>query len=189
MADETDVPGDPAERKSTSQEAGERARAAIGYHYVYPEPYDMSREKIREFARATECTSPVHFDVEAARAAGYADLVAPPMLISVFGIVANRPLFDESVLGYGVTQVMQSEERMVYHNPVIAGQTLTCHVHLDDFRQMRGLDMIITRNEVYDQNDVHLVSFWTHLIGGEAMNSQMGDFTEAAEKVVMFGVT
>lgn len=185
MANEPDT----AAAKLTPAEKSARARAAVGYHYVYAETYDMSREKIREFARATQSTDPVYFDVEAARAAGYADLVAPPMLISVLGIVANRPMFDESVIGYGVTQVMQSQERMIYHNPVVAGQTLTCHVHFEDFRQTRGLDMIVTRNEVFDDGGTHLVSFWTNLVGGETMTDQLGDFTGAAEKVVMFGVT
>ena len=41
-------------------------------------PYLVGREKIREFSRAVLSTNPINFDVEAAKAAGHADLVAPP---------------------------------------------------------------------------------------------------------------
>ena len=56
---------------------------AIGKPYE-PVRYAVGREKIREYARAVGETNPVHLDVEAARAAGYADLVAPPMFAVVY---------------------------------------------------------------------------------------------------------
>ena len=40
--------------------------------------YAVGREKVREFARAVLATSPLNLDLEAARAAGYSDVVAPP---------------------------------------------------------------------------------------------------------------
>jgi acyl dehydratase len=41
--------------------------------------YQVGREKIKEYANALGIENPVHFDVEAARAAGFRDVVAPPM--------------------------------------------------------------------------------------------------------------
>ena len=52
-----------------------------------PTVYAVGREKIREYARAVGETNPVHLDLEAARAAGYADVVAPPM----FAVVYSAP--------------------------------------------------------------------------------------------------
>ena len=43
--------------------------------------YAVGREKIREYALAVGETNPLHLDLEAARAAGHADLVAPPMFV------------------------------------------------------------------------------------------------------------
>ncbi|WP_430333245.1 FAS1-like dehydratase domain-containing protein [Rhodococcus sp. ACT016] len=40
--------------------------------------YVVGREKVREFARVILATDPAHHDVEAARRAGYANIVAPP---------------------------------------------------------------------------------------------------------------
>ena len=55
-----------------------------------PSLYAVGREKIREYARAVGETNPVHLDVEAARAAGYADVVAPPMFAVVYSAPVGR---------------------------------------------------------------------------------------------------
>ena len=59
---------------------------AVGKRYD-PLVYAVGREKIREYALAVGETDPLHLDVEAARAAGYADVVAPPM----FAVVYSAP--------------------------------------------------------------------------------------------------
>ena len=60
--------------------------------------YAVGREKVREFAAAVGEENPLHHDVDAAREAGYADVVAPPMFAVVFGGRAMAPaLFDPEV--------------------------------------------------------------------------------------------
>ena len=49
-----------------------------GKVYAPTAPYLVGREKVREFARAVLSDEPLHLDPVAARAAGYADVVAPP---------------------------------------------------------------------------------------------------------------
>ncbi len=189
MSNEIEVPGGSVREKLTPEEISERTRAAVGYNYEYKDKYLVGREKIREFARAIQATDPIYYDVEAAHAAGYADLVAPPIFFSLIGIIAHRPLFEEAVVGYGAGQIMQSEQRVQFHQPIVAGQTLTCHVYFDNFRQAAGVDMIVTRNEIHDQNGNHLVSAWTTLVGrtsGEEINP---DFYSTVEKVTMYGTT
>ena len=52
-------------------------------------------EKIKEYARAVGETNPVHLDVQAARDAGYADVVAPPMFAVVYSAPSvGPPIFD-----------------------------------------------------------------------------------------------
>ncbi|MDF0531623.1 (3R)-hydroxyacyl-ACP dehydratase subunit HadA [Tsukamurella sp. 8F] len=190
MSNEIEVPGGSVKEKLTPEEISERTRAAVGYNYEYKDKYLVGREKIREFALATQATDPIHFEVEAARAAGYEDIVAPPIFFSLFGIIAHRPLFDEAVVGYGKGQIMQSEQKVVFHRPIVAGQVLTCHVHFDSFRQAVGVDMIVTRNEIHDQHGNHLCSSWTTLVGysGGGEDDTAGpDFEDALEKVMMHG--
>ena len=63
---------------------------AIGKTYE-PVLYAVGREKIKEYARAVGETNPVHLDVEAARAGGYADVVAPPMFAVVYSAPSVGP--------------------------------------------------------------------------------------------------
>ena len=53
-----------------------------------PTLYAVGREKIKEYARAVGETNPCISTCEAARAAGYADVVAPPM----FAVVYSAPV-------------------------------------------------------------------------------------------------
>ena len=64
-------------------------KQAIGKTYD-PRVYAVGREKIKEYARAVGETNPLHLDVEAARAAGYADVVAPPMFAVVYSAPGGR---------------------------------------------------------------------------------------------------
>ena len=66
---------------------------------TYPsDTYAVGREKIREYARAVGETTPVHLALDAARAAGHADLVAPPMFAVVYSVPSvTHPLVDPDV--------------------------------------------------------------------------------------------
>jgi acyl dehydratase len=70
---------------------------AIGKTYPAT-TYAVGREKVREYAWAVGETNPLYVDVEAARAAGYADVVAPPMFAVVYAGRSITPaLFDPEV--------------------------------------------------------------------------------------------
>src|ERR1700731_1026908 len=70
---------------------------AIGKTYE-PAVYAVGREKSRESARALGETTPVHLDVQAAREAGYADVVAPPMFAVVYSAPSvGPPIFDPEI--------------------------------------------------------------------------------------------
>ena len=63
-----------------------------------PSTYQVGREKIKEYANALGIENPVHFELEAARAAGFRDLVAPPMFAVVYSAPAMAPaMFDPEV--------------------------------------------------------------------------------------------
>ena len=64
-----------------------------------PVTYAVGREKIREYAFAVGETDPLHLDVEAARAAGFADVVAPPMFAVVYSSPAVGPAIFAPEIG------------------------------------------------------------------------------------------
>ena len=71
----------------------------VGRTYPPTAPYQVGREKIREFARAIGATDPLHLDPEAARAAGYLDVVAPPTFPVVITMAASRQIVEDPELG------------------------------------------------------------------------------------------
>src|SRR5947209_6745384 len=94
--------------------------AAAGKSYP-PASYAVGREKVREYAAAVGETNPLHFDVDAARAAGYADVVAPPMFAVVYGARAVGPaLFDPDV-GIDFARMLHAGQEFVWSAPVVAG--------------------------------------------------------------------
>src|SRR5436309_15615271 len=71
-----------------------RIAAMVGKEYP-PHEYEVGREKIREYANAVGETNPVYFDRDAAKEAGYRDVVAPPMFAVVYSAGSvGRPIFD-----------------------------------------------------------------------------------------------
>ena len=98
--------------------------AAIGKAYP-PTLYAVGREKVREFALATGETNPLHLDLEAARAAGYRDLVAPPMFAVVYsGPAIAPPLFDPEV-GIDFARMVHGGQEFRWGPLVIAGDEIT----------------------------------------------------------------
>lgn len=54
----------------------------VGRTYPPTAPYEVGREKIREFAEAVGDSNPAYVDPAAARELGHSDVIAPPPLSS-----------------------------------------------------------------------------------------------------------
>ncbi|MEA5453545.1 MaoC family dehydratase N-terminal domain-containing protein [Sinomonas sp. JGH33] len=117
---------------------------------VYPpaEVYDVAREKIREFARAVKAEHAAHYDVEAAAALGYADLVAPPSFAIIVAQRADAQLIADPESGIDFSRVVHAEQRFTHHRPIVAGDRLRAELHVDQVRAMGGGAMITTRAEI-----------------------------------------
>jgi acyl dehydratase len=119
----------------------------IGRTYPHP-PYLVGREKIREFAAAVGANDPLHHDVEAAKAAGYPDVVAPPTFPIIFTMAALwRIVFDpEWAIDY--SRVVHGDQRFAYQRPVVAGDELVVVTHIEEIMTRSGNDFLNTRQEV-----------------------------------------
>ncbi|WP_349827307.1 FAS1-like dehydratase domain-containing protein [Brevibacterium litoralis] len=121
-----------------------------GTSYTLETPYQVSREAIAAFARATGATDPAHFDVAAARALGHADVVAPPTFAVIpaqrtEGLYISRP-----DAGIDFSRVVHGEERFGFSRPIVAGDELAATCHVDGLREAAGNAMITTRTELTD---------------------------------------
>ena len=123
---------------------------------VYPPSpgYEVSREKIREFAEAINATGPadaVHHDPEAARAQGYPDVIAPPTLAVLIAQRSEAQVIQDPEAGIDWSRVVHGEERFVHHRPIVAGDTLIATLHVDKAGTVGRNGMLSTRVEIADQ--------------------------------------
>jgi acyl dehydratase len=119
-----------------------------GRSYPAGDFYSVGRESIREFARAVKATHPAHFDVDAARALGHADLVAPPTYAIIVAQRADARLINDPDSGIDFSRVVHAEQKFTHHRPITAGDELVAELHVDTVRAMGGGAMITTRAEI-----------------------------------------
>ncbi|WP_229073980.1 MaoC family dehydratase N-terminal domain-containing protein [Actinoplanes sp. DH11] len=136
----------------------------VGRSWPATEPYLVGREKIREFARAIGATDAEYLDPEAARAAGYADVVAPPTFPIVFTMAASRQIISDPELGLDYTRVVHGDQRFAYTRPVVAGDALVCVNSVEEITSRGGHEFITTRTEVSTEGGDPVVTVWSKLV-------------------------
>ncbi|MCW3817936.1 MaoC family dehydratase N-terminal domain-containing protein [Micromonospora sp. DR5-3] len=98
------------------------------------EPYEVSREVIREFARAVLADDPVHFDVAAARAAGHRDLVAPATFAAALALRFSQPVRRDPGLGLDLTRMVHGGQTSFLHGSLCAGDRLAAETRIAELR-------------------------------------------------------
>ena len=134
----------------------------VGRQYPPSPVYVVGREKVREFAAAINDTNPLSTDLDAARAAGFADLVAPPTFaFEITHVAMGNAMFDPD-LGLDYTRVVHGEQRFEYHRPLVAGDEVTVVAMITSIRAAAGNDMLTLRSDVLDPAGDVIVS--THSV-------------------------
>ena len=85
-----------------------------------PVIYEVEKGQVRRFARAIGEDAEIHLDEKAAKAAGYAGLVAPPTFASLFDH-SKQLLLD---MDLSTSSTMHAEEEYEYFRPICAGDVL-----------------------------------------------------------------
>jgi acyl dehydratase len=115
---------------------------AVGKVYD-PVTYAVGREKVREYAYAVGETNPLYLDVDAARAAGYADVVAPPMFAVVYQGPAAWPLFSDPEVGMDFARMVHGGQEFAWGPLVVAGDELTTRTSIKDISTRAGLGFYV----------------------------------------------
>jgi acyl dehydratase len=104
-----------------------------------PHLYAVGREKVREYARAVGETNPLHVDLEAARAAGHPDLVAPPMFAVVYCAAAIEQALFHPELAIDFEMLLHSGQQFEWGPLVHAGDEIATSVTLADVSERIGM--------------------------------------------------
>jgi acyl dehydratase len=96
----------------------------LGMVWDYPDSYVVGREKVREFTKAVKADDPACLDEEAAAELGYDALVAPPTFVTLIGKLVQADFMRKVDTGYETMQIVQVDQRFVFHKPILAGDVL-----------------------------------------------------------------
>ena len=133
---------------------------------MYPdtEPYLVGREKVREFARAVGSADPLSLDPEAAVAAGYADVVAPPTFPVVVQDLTLAQLLADETAGVDFARVVHGEQRFAFSRPIVAGDLLTATMTVTDVKTLGGNAMVTAESVLRDGGGAHVVTATSTLV-------------------------
>ena len=135
-----------------------------GRSYPATEPYLVGREKVREFARAVLATSPLNLDPEAARAAGYADVVAPPTFAVVVQEHTLAQLLGDPDAGIDFARVVHGDQRFTFTRPIVAGDELTARLTVTSVKSLGGHSMVTAESAIADAVGSHVVTAISTLV-------------------------
>jgi acyl dehydratase len=138
----------------------------IGKTYA-PVRYAVGREKIREYAQAVGETNPLHLDLEAARAAGHADLVAPPMFAVVYAGRAVFPALFDPELGIEFAMLVHGAQEFRWERLVVAGEEIDTAVEVTKIEERRGFGYYVFESRSLDARGRPVCTgTWTNIVRG-----------------------
>jgi acyl dehydratase len=139
---------------------------AIGKAYE-PVVYAVGREKIREYARAVGETNPVYLDVVAARAAGYADVVAPPMFAVVYSAPSVGPIIFDPDVELNFAMMVHAGQEFEWAAPVVAGDEISTTAKVKDISERDGRGYYVFESLSANQRGEQVCrGTWTQIVRG-----------------------
>ena len=140
------------------------ATDAIGRVFA-PVTYAVGREKIREYAHAVGETDPLHTDLDAARAAGHADLVAPPMFAVVYTSPAIGPAFFDPAVGMDFARMVHGAQEFAWGPLVVAGDEITTEAELVSKEDRGGMGFFVFETRSANQDGERVCTgTWTCIV-------------------------
>jgi acyl dehydratase len=132
-----------------------------------PATYAVGREKVREYAHAVGETNPLYLDVKAARAAGYDDVVAPPMFAVVYSLPAVWPLLFDPEIGIDFAHLVHGGQEFEWGPLVVAGDEITTTSSVKDVSERRGIGFYAFESaSVNRAGQTVCTGLWTNIVRG-----------------------
>jgi acyl dehydratase len=140
--------------------------SAVGKTYA-PVTYAVGREKIREYAAAVGETNPLHHDLDAARAAGYDDVVAPPMFVVVYAGRSVGPAVVDPDVGINLGLMVHGSQEFEWGPLVVAGDEITTTTTVDEISERGGMGFYVFKSVSENQHDeIVCTGTWTNIVRG-----------------------
>ena len=133
-----------------------------------PVLYAVGREKVREYADAVGDANPLHHDLDAARAAGYADLLAPPMFAVVYCSPSFLAALFDPELEIDFARLVHGAQQLRWEQPVVAGDEISTTLTVASIAERAGLRLDTFETvSVNQRGETTCVGTWSTIIRGE----------------------
>lgn len=143
----------------------------LGMVHKYPEVFVVGREQVRQFAKAIKSDHPASMDEAAASELGHRSLVAGPTFVSIVALLVQQDFFRSVDVGMETMQIIQVDQKFVYHRPIMVGDRLHATVEIASIEHRFGADIVLTRNTLTDDDGGVIMEAFTTLMGHEGDNS------------------
>ena len=131
-----------------------------------PVTFEVDADRIRQYADAVHEDNPVHHDAEAARAAGFRDVVAPPMFAVVYSASAMGPPIFEAI-GEALPRMVHGGQEFVWGEPVCAGDTISTRASVKEIYEKDGKGFYVFESVSKNQDGDQVVrATWTNIVRG-----------------------
>jgi acyl dehydratase len=129
--------------------------------------YAAGREKIKEYAYAVGESNLLHLDPEAARSAGHADVVAPPMFCVVYSSPSVAPAIFDPNVGINFAMMVHGGQQFEWGPLVVAGDEITTTTTVKDISERDGKGFYVFESVSTNQDgDQVCKGTWTNIVRG-----------------------
>ncbi|OLE38820.1 MAG: hypothetical protein AUG48_00825 [Actinobacteria bacterium 13_1_20CM_3_68_9] len=139
---------------------------AVGKEWP-PASFDVEAARIHQFASAVGEENPVYHDAEAAKAAGFRDLVAPPMFCVVYSAPALGPAIVDPEVGINLPVMVHGGQEFVWGEPVCAGDVITTTATCKEIYEQDGRGFYVFESISANEDGQETVrGTWTDIVRG-----------------------
>jgi acyl dehydratase len=132
-----------------------------------PESFDVEADRITHYAEAVGEPSAVHRDGEAAKEAGFRDVVAPPMFAVVYQFPAMAKAGVDPDVGMNIAALVHGGQEFIWGEPVCAGDTIETTVTCTDIQERDGKGFYVFEAVSTNQEGAETVrGTWTNIVRG-----------------------
>jgi acyl dehydratase len=140
--------------------------SAIGKQWPAAD-FEVEADRIARYADAVGEENPVHRDADAARQAGYRDVVAPPMFCVVYSAAALGPAILDPEVGMNLPAMVHGSQEFRWGEPVCAGDVISSAATCKEIYEKDGKAFYVFESVSTNQEGAETVrGTWTNIVRG-----------------------
>jgi acyl dehydratase len=139
---------------------------AVGKEWP-PASFEVEAARIEQYASAVGEDNPIYHDAEAAKGAGFRNLVAPPMFCVVSSAPALGPAILDPEVGINLPVMVHGGQEFEWGEPVCAGDLITTTATCKEIYEQDGRGFYVFQSVSTNQEGSETVrGTWTDIVRG-----------------------